>query len=148
MTRLRGESESERERREKHARPEKLARAEAVSAMALFLFVSKGPLWREFSQTRQDYVTNRGEDLSKNCVKVWREFRENKKLNFIYILTTFSFTRGLLSEGLEDTRLPSFFLLVIHSHTVTYTLGRGCTHVSARSTFSHCRTYDTNVLSV
>ena len=45
-------------------------------------------------------------------VKVWREFGENKKLNFIYILLKFSSTRGLISEGLEDTHSLAFFLVV------------------------------------
>lgn len=43
-------------------------------------------------------------------VKVRRGFGENKKLNFIYMLIKFSFTRGLLSEGLVDTHSPAVFL--------------------------------------
>lgn len=101
----------------------------------------------EGNSRKRDWITQQTDRkiYRKDCVKVRREFGENKKLNFIYILIKFSFTRGLLPEGLEDTRLLVFFLLVIHSHTVTYSLGRGRAHASARSSLSHSHAYNTNV---
>ena len=88
----------------------------------------------------------------RGTVKVWRGFGENKRLNFIHILIKFSFTRGLLSEGLADAHSLAVFLSRRRPgpscDARIHALRKGCTHVSARSSLPRSHTYDTNVLYI